>query len=65
MARSALYRLFQFCLVVILLVSMERHAYAYIDPGVGLAALQTVSATIFGALYFLRRRIKKLFGPKG
>ena len=64
MARNPLYRLFQLGLVFLLLLSMERRAYAYIDPGVGFAALQTVSATVFGALYFLRRRIKKLFQHK-
>jgi len=64
MARNSLYRLLQFGLIFILLLSMERRAYAYIDPGVGFAALQTVSATVFGALYFLRRRIKSLFQHK-
>jgi len=43
---------------------MERRAYAYIDPGAGLATLQAVSATLFGVLYFLRRRIKRLFQHK-
>jgi len=61
MVRTALYRLFQFGLVFALLLSMERRAYAYIDPGVGLGALQAVSATVFGVLYFLRGRIKRLF----
>ena len=64
MARSVLYRLFQLGLVFLLLLGMERRAYAYIDPGAGLATLQTVSATLFGVVYFLRRRIKKFFLPK-
>ena len=64
MERNVLYRLFQLGLVCCLLLSLERRAYAYIDPGVGLAAMQTVSATVFGVLYFLRRRIKRLFQRK-
>jgi hypothetical protein len=61
MVRNVPYRLFQIVLVLVLFAGMEHRAYAYIDPGVGLATLQTVSATLFGVLYFLRRRIMKLF----
>jgi len=64
MVRSTLNRLFQFALVFALLLGMERRAYAYIDPGAGLATLQTVAATLFGVFYFLRRRIKRLFQLK-
>jgi hypothetical protein len=46
-----------FCLSL----SMERRAYAYIDPGSGLLLLQTVGAIMAGALFTLRRRIKALF----
>lgn len=60
-ARNVLYRLFQLGLLCCLLLCMERRAYAYIDPGAGLTALQAASATVFGVLYFLRRRIKRLF----
>ena len=64
MVCSTLYRSFQLALVFALLMGMERRAYAYIDPGAGLATLQAVSATLFGVLYFLRRRIKRLFQHK-
>jgi hypothetical protein len=64
MARAALYRLFQLCLVLALLLSLEHRAYAYVDPGSGLATLQAVGATLFGVFYFLRGRIKKMFQSK-
>jgi hypothetical protein len=62
MARNVPYRLFQVALVLVLFAGMERRAHAYIDPGLGLATLQTVSATLFGVLYFLRRRIRRFLG---
>jgi len=50
-----------FCCVC-LLVAMERRAYAYVDPGSGLMALQTAAAGLAAAGYYLRRRIAALFG---
>jgi len=50
-----------FCCVC-LLVATERQAYAYIDPGSGLLALQSFFAGLAAAGYFLRRRIGLLFG---
>jgi len=47
-----------------LLLATERRALAYVDPGSGLLALQSLAAagTAFG--YFMRRRIMALFGKK-
>jgi len=65
MTKNVPYRIFQIALLFVLFVGMEHRAYAYIDPGVGLATLQTVSATLFGVVYFLRNRIKKFFAQIG
>jgi hypothetical protein len=46
-----------FCLSV----SLERKAYAYVDPGSGLLILQGVGTLLTGVLFTLRRRIKALF----
>jgi hypothetical protein len=47
-----------------LLISTERRAYAYIDPGSGMMALQTITAGLAAAGYFMRRKIAALFGRK-
>jgi hypothetical protein len=47
-----------------LLVATERRAYAYIDPGTGMMALQTITASLAAAGYFMRRKIAALFGRK-
>jgi hypothetical protein len=44
-----------------LLVATEHRAYAYIDPGQGLLALQGLAASAATATYLLRRKIKALF----
>jgi hypothetical protein len=46
-----------FCLSV----SLERRAYAYIDPGSGLLMLQAAGTVLTGVLFTLRKRIKSLF----
>jgi hypothetical protein len=46
-----------FCLSV----SLERRAYAYVDPGSGLLILQGIGTVLTGVLFTLRRRIKALF----
>jgi hypothetical protein len=42
--------------------SLERPAYAYVDPGSSLLMFQSVSAVVTGALFYFRRRLKGLFG---
>lgn len=51
-------------MLVCLFVCFERPAYAYIDPGSSLFLFQAVSSAFLGVLYFMRRRIKTLFGKK-
>lgn len=46
-----------FCLSL----SLERRAYAYVDPGSGLLILQGAGTLLTGVLFTLRRRIKALF----
>lgn len=44
-----------------LVVATERRAYAYIDPGSGFLALQSIASVMAAMGYFLRRRIMSLF----
>jgi hypothetical protein len=44
-----------------LCLSLERRAYAYVDPGSGLLMLQAAGTVLTGVLFTLRRRIKALF----
>jgi hypothetical protein len=47
-----------------LLLASERQALAYVDPGSGLLALQSIASVAAAAGYFLRKRIALLFGSK-
>jgi hypothetical protein len=49
---------FCFCL----LLATERRALAYVDPGQGLIALQSIGAVMAASVFYLRRRILSLFG---
>jgi len=44
-----------------LMVATERRAYAYVDPGSGVMALQAMASVMAAAVYFLRKKIKVLF----
>jgi hypothetical protein len=48
-------------LILALNFSFERTAHAYVDPGSGLLAFQSLSAVVTGALFYFRTRIKNLF----
>jgi hypothetical protein len=48
-------------LVIALSFSFERTAHAYVDPGSGLLAFQSISAVVTGALFYFRSRIKSVF----
>ena len=50
--------------ILALLVASEKPAQAYVDPGSGLLVFQVLGSMVAGALYFLRYRIRKLFGLK-
>ncbi len=47
-----------------LLVGTERRALAYVDPGTGLLALQSVGSAAAATIFFMRRRIMALFSKK-
>lgn len=52
-----------FCMC--LLVATERRAMAmYVDPGSGLLVLQSAASAMAAAAFFLRRKIRALFGRK-
>lgn len=57
-----LYAVLTILFFVCLLFSFERPAMAYVDPGSGLFLFQSISSIAVGALFFLRRRIRSLFG---
>ncbi|MDP9039867.1 MAG: hypothetical protein M3O02_11445 [Acidobacteriota bacterium] len=44
------------------LVSSERRAWAYVDPGTGLIALQTFASVLAASAYVARRKIRSWFG---
>ncbi len=47
--------------VFALAVSLESRAYAYTDPGSCLLLFQSIGAVASGALFYFRRRLKRLF----
>ncbi len=52
------------------LVVTAKPAYAYVDPGSGLFALQVIGSTFLGFTYLIRSRIRQFFvrfrkDPKG
>jgi hypothetical protein len=46
------------------LVATSKNAYGYVDPGSGLLALQTFASVMAACGFFLRKRVKGLFGGK-
>jgi hypothetical protein len=46
--------------ILAVLCALEQPAYAYVDPGTGLLALQILSATFAGMVFMLRRRLHGL-----
>ncbi len=59
---KALYAVLTAVLCVCLLLSFERPAMAYVDPGSGLFVFQSLSSVGVGVLFFMRRRLRALFG---
>ncbi len=57
---SALTLLFAFCLFA----ALEPRAYAYVDPGAGLLAYQTLSAVVAGAVFHFRRKLRRVFAGR-
>ena len=48
--------------VFLVLIAMAKPLYAYADPGTGMLMLQVASSMAAGAVYFLRSKIRRLFG---
>jgi hypothetical protein len=61
-------RLASVCLTIFccacLMLATERRAMAYVDPGSGLLALQSIGSMLAAAGFFMRRRIMGLFNKK-
>ncbi len=43
------------------MVASERRAWAYVDPGTGLIALQTFASLLAAYAYIVRRKIRAFF----
>lgn len=55
------------CLLLVIetlavLCALTQPAYAYVDPGSGLLAVQIVSTTFASMIFLLRRRLRWLIG---
>jgi hypothetical protein len=50
------------CLLFSLICLLERRAYAYVDPGSGLLAFQTLSAFLTGIFFYFRQRLRRAIG---
>jgi hypothetical protein len=61
-------RLISFSLAVFItlcmIVGSERRALAYVDPGTGLIALQTLASVAAAYAYYVRRKIAAFFSSK-
>jgi hypothetical protein len=68
MGKQLMKRLVSVCLTVFccacLMLATERRAMAYVDPGSGLLALQSIGSMLAAAGFFMRRRIMRLFDKK-
>jgi len=61
-------RLISFSLAVFIalcmMVGSERRAWAYVDPGTGLIALQTLASVMAAYVYYVRRKIAAFFSRR-
>lgn len=51
-------------ITICMIVGTERRAFAYVDPGTGLIALQTIASVIAAYTYMVRRKILAFFGSR-
>lgn len=49
-------------LLFFFVLSCERPAYAYTDPGSAILLFQSLSAVVTGSLFYFRKRLRKLIG---
>jgi len=61
--RSALF-VFSALQICIFLAATVKPAHAYVDPGSGLLFFQIGGSMLAGALFAMRRKLRKLFGLK-
>lgn len=61
MARTLTYWSVTLLFVLSLGLGLEHRAYAYTDPGSALLLFQSMGAVVSGALFYFRRRLKRLF----
>lgn len=45
-----------------ILCTLEKPAYAYVDPGSGFLFLQVADSMLAGAAFFVRHRLKRMLG---
>lgn len=45
-----------------ILCTLEKPAYAYVDPGSGFLFLQVAGSMLAGAAFFVRHRLKRMLG---
>jgi hypothetical protein len=68
MGNDLMKRLISACLTLFfcfcLMVATERRAMAYVDPGSGLLAIQSLGSMLAAAAFFMRRRIMGLLNKK-
>jgi hypothetical protein len=48
--------------IVAVLCAFERPALAYVDPGSGYVFLQIIGSMCAGAIFYLRHRMRRMFG---
>lgn len=46
---------------LILVATLQRPAYGYVDPGSGMLVVQFVGSVLSGGVFFLRKRLKQFF----
>jgi hypothetical protein len=59
--RTALLRLLTLAQIAGLIFMTESSAWAYVDPGSGFLAFQMLGASLAGAAFFLRHKLRRLF----
>lgn len=58
---AGLNHFFTAVLILVALSAVARPAYAYVDPGSGIFALQIITTTFAGMIFMLRKRLNAFF----
>jgi len=48
------------CQILAMLCALTQPAYAYVDPGSGLFAVQLIGTSIAGMIFLIRRRLRRI-----